>query len=465
YEQECDLSKDQTTGFELKRYNGNRTWSLTGDARLNEFFTQTEWLPRFDHFLLGQSLLYDRLTWYARSNVGYARLRVGEEPLNPQEIAKWDPLAWETDLGGAVPVDREGLRAVTRQELDLPVALGPVKVVPYIAGELGYWGEDLTGAEVARAFGQAGVRAALPFWRVDPTVQSTLFNLNGLAHKVVFDVDVFWSDADQDLDRFPLYDPLDDDSTEHFRRRLFFDTFGGIKGIGDNVALRFDERYFALRSGMQSQVTAPSAEIAGDLTLARVGVRQRWQTKRGLPGQQHVVDWLVLDVEGAFFPDADRDNFGEPFGLLDYDLRWHVGDRFTVLSDGFADFFDEGLRTVSIGGKITRPERSSLYLGYRSIEGPISSNILSGSIGYRSSEKWIISAGAAVDLGETGSIGQNLTITRIGESVLLRFGFNVDVSRGNVGVTVAIEPRFLPRNRLGLVGGVQIPPAGAYGLE
>ena len=55
YEQEWDEHKDQITGVELKRYLGTAVWSLTADVRLNEFFTQTEWLPRLDHFLLGQS--------------------------------------------------------------------------------------------------------------------------------------------------------------------------------------------------------------------------------------------------------------------------------------------------------------------------------------------------------------------------------------------------------------------------
>ncbi|MBI2477795.1 MAG: hypothetical protein HYV60_03850, partial [Planctomycetia bacterium] len=103
--------------------------------------------------------------------------------------------------------------------------------------------------------------------------------------------------------------------------------------------------------------------------------------------------------------------------------------------------------------------------GVRSIEGPISSSIVSGSISYRMSEKWILTGSASVDFGETGNIGQTFGFTRIGESTLVRLGFNVDESRGNVGVNFQIEPRFLSSRRLGYVGGVQIPPAGAYGLE
>ena len=42
-------------------------------------------------------------------------------------------------------------------------------------------------------------------------------------------------------------------------------------------------------------------------------VRQRWQTKRGYPGQQHITDWMTLDLSGSFFPLSKRDNFGNNF--------------------------------------------------------------------------------------------------------------------------------------------------------
>ncbi|MGE0758783.1 MAG: organic solvent tolerance protein OstA, partial [Pirellulaceae bacterium] len=459
FEQEWDQEKDQITGLELKRYVGNSSWSLTADVRVNDFFTQTERLPRLDHFLTGQSV-FGFLTWHGHSQAGYEHLRpaVPPDPRNPTEVALFDPLAWETDA--------EGLRVATRQELDWPVQLGAVKVVPYVLGEAAHWGEDLTGNELTRYLGQTGVRASLPFWRVDPMVQSTLFNLNGLAHKVLLETEFLYADAEENLSSLPLYDPVDDDSTEHFRRRLFFNTFGGPAGVGGpNVPLMFDERYFLLRSGIQSWVASPTTEVADDLMLAKVAVRQRWQTKRGAPGQERIVDWIEFDAEGVYFPKEDEDNFGEPWGLLNYDFRWHVGDRLTLLSDGFADVFGQGLRTATLGALINRPERGSLYVGIRSIEGPISSNIVTSAVSYRMSEKWIFTGAASFDFGETGNIGQSIQLTRIGESALVRLGFNYDASRNNLGVNLAIEPRFLASSRLGRIGGVQIPPAGAYGLE
>ena len=163
YEREWDEEKDQTTSVEFKRYDQNSSWSIAGDVRVNDFFTQTEWLPRLDHTLIGQSLLFDRVTWHAHSHLGYAHLKPADAPTNPVDLAKFDPLAWEAD--------REGIRAGTRHELDLPLDLGPVKVTPYVLGDITHWGSDLNDVDVTRAYGQAGIRTSLPFWKVDPTVQ------------------------------------------------------------------------------------------------------------------------------------------------------------------------------------------------------------------------------------------------------------------------------------------------------
>ncbi|MCA9203926.1 MAG: LPS-assembly protein LptD, partial [Planctomycetales bacterium] len=337
FEREWDQYKDQNTGIQLKQYLGSQAWSITADVRVNDFFTQTEWLPRLDHTALGYSFLADYLTFNAHTHVGYANMKTASTPTQPANQAKFNPLPYEAD--------REGLHAATRQEIDLPVNLGPIKIVPYALGEAFYVGEDLNGDDLTRLYGQVGIRTNLPFWTVYPTVQSTLLNLNGLAHKIALTSEVFYADADQNFDQFPLYETLDDDAQEHFRRRIPDTTFGGALFVNDVVPLRFDPRTYALRSGMQSWVTAPSTEIADDLTIARLGIEQRWQTKRGLPGAQRVVDVVSLDLEASIFPEADRDNFGEYVGLANYDFRWHIGDRFTVLSDGLVDFFPEGLRT------------------------------------------------------------------------------------------------------------------------
>ena len=67
---------------------------------------------------------------------------------------------------------------------------------------------------------------------------------------------------------------------------------------------------------------------AGEKVL-QADVRQRWQTKRGYPGMEHVVDYLTLDVSASFFPHPDRDNFGKSVAFLEYDSTWNVFFQFT----------------------------------------------------------------------------------------------------------------------------------------
>jgi hypothetical protein len=177
------------------------------------------------------------------------------------------------------------------------------------------------------------------------------------------------------------------------------------------------------------------------------------------------VDVVALDVDFTVFPKADRDNFGEEVGVIDYDFRYHVGDRLTVLSDGYFDVFSQGLKMISLGTLISRPGRGDAYIGLLSIEGPISANVLNGYTNYRLSEKWIVRGGAAFDFGETGSIGQSLGLTRIGESALINVGVNIDHGRDNVSFSFNIEPRFFQQGLLGIIGGELVPPAGFRGVE
>ncbi len=451
FEREWDQQKDFSTDLRLRRYNGSRMLDIWGQARVNDFYTESEWLPRIDHYWLGQDLLNQRLTYSQHTNVGYGHQRPSTTPVDPQDAAKFNLLPWETDS--------EGVRAATRQELSLPFSLSAIKFVPYISGEAAYWGEDVSQNDLTRLTGQAGIKASVPFWRAYPNYDSRLFDIRGLAHKITLESEFFYADSTANLDQLPLFDPIDDNSQEHFRRRLIFNTFGGT------LPPQFDERGAALRTGMQRWITASSTEVVDDLSQLRLGVNQRLQTKRGVPGRDRIVDLVALDVDWIFFPQADRDNFGEEAGALNYNFRYHIGDRVSLLSDGYVDFFSQGLKTVSAGARFSRPGTADAYIGFLSMEGPISSNVINGSLNYRLNEKWIFTGGAAFDLSSVGNVGQTLALTKIGESALIRVGVNVDSGRDNVSFNFNIEPRFLPPTRLGSIGGSLIPPAGLFGLE
>ncbi|MEE2641631.1 MAG: organic solvent tolerance protein OstA [Planctomycetota bacterium] len=454
-EREWDQQKDHVNRIQLKKLLEDQSFNVSASYRTSEFFTQTNQLPAINHFVLGRSLFGNRATWSSSSQVGYYNLEIADAPLDPVDASTFDPLAWE--------VAREGVIAGTRNEISVPIQAGPVRLAPYLLGEAIHYGEDVLGNDRDRLFGQGGIRFSLPMVSIQPQVQSELLNVNGVAHKVEWEGDLFFAESTADLRDFPLYHLLDDDAQEHFRRRFLFSSFGGT--FGDDVPFRFDERDFAFRSGMQSNVTAASTEIVDDLFAARIGVNQRWQTKRGPLGNQKIVDWIVLDIQGTLFPKENRDNHGEMIGMLNYDFRWHLGDRLTILSDGYADVFSQGLKTISLGARLNRPEVGNVFVGFRSIEGPISANVLNAQINHRLADKWAMTLGTSIDFASSGNLGQRFAISRIGESAIIRAGVNVDVSRGTTGFNFLILPRFVPGKALRRSIGVDIPALGARGIE
>ncbi len=150
YEREWDTQKDATTGIWLQRNIGTQSLNLTFDVQINDFFTQTSWLPRLDHFVLGQPLLLNRAVGFGHSHIGYARMHAADPPQDPMDI--FVPLPWEADVAG--------VRTGTRQEIDFPQQIGPAKIVPYALGDVTYWQEDLNGDDLLRGYAQLGLRRA-----------------------------------------------------------------------------------------------------------------------------------------------------------------------------------------------------------------------------------------------------------------------------------------------------------------
>lgn len=462
FEGEWDRDINESTALRLRKYHNSHLFDLTGQARINDFFTTTENLPMLDHYMLGGAIFGDRFTWSAHNKIGYSRLQVGDFPETEPERSMYSPISPPPGIVGLKRVGLEnasGMVAGTRQKLALPVQLGPVRVVPSVSGEASYYGEASDGESLTRLLGQGGVVATLPASRVDPTIQSSLLNIRGLAHKAEWQAEYFYADSNSNLDALPLYNPLDDHAQQQYRSRFLRSnpfTLGRT---------RYQTRDYAFRQGIQKLVASPSDVVAADLQQVRIGLHQRLQTKRGLPGLERIVDLFKLDLDLLIFPDADRDNFGKSLGPATYDMRYQVGDRVSLLSDGYFDFFDGGLRSISAGVRSTRPGLGDVYFGLLSLEGPISSTVFRSNLDYRLNEKWIISNSLSYDFSSTGNVSQSAGLTRIGESLLVRLGMTYDKGRDNVGIGFSIEPRFWPKPKLGRVGGQLIPPPGVEGFE
>ncbi|GAB4159012.1 MAG: organic solvent tolerance protein OstA [Planctomycetaceae bacterium] len=429
YEREFDTRKDVETLLYARQIVDNYAWTMLGRPQVNDFETTTEWLPRADLYVLSEPFFDGRITWSMHSSVGYGRLQPGDRPTDPTDLS--------TPLPFAAPAD--GIVSMTRHELNAPFNIGPVRVVPYLLGEAAFWGEDFTGTSTDRFVGSAGIRSSLMFWKVFPQVSSQLLNLNGLAHKSQIESEYYITDSTRDLASIPQYNEFDDNAQERFRQRFLVNTFGGV------LPAVFEPRMYAQRTGAGRWVTVPYHELIDDQQVLRMAWRHQLQTKVGPPERLRIKDWMTLDLEASFFPNANRDNFGEDLGLLGAYYRWNIGDRTSFLASAQYDLFDRAQQIWNIALLSQRGARGSIYVGLRQIKGAnLDSQIVTASFSYSMGPKWIATVGTAYDLGETRNAGQSLTVTRVGADFLLHVGANFDASKGNAGIALAIEPRFGP---------------------
>ncbi|MBS0264945.1 MAG: hypothetical protein JSS02_23635 [Planctomycetes bacterium] len=463
-EQEFDTGKDYETMAYLRYLDDNWGFSAMGRARTFNYYNSTNWLPRGDIFGLSEPLFGGLLTWSSHSYAGYAAQRIANTPTDPNDL--YTVLPFEGNASGLV--------ASTRHEIDLPFQLGVFNFVPYAMGEDTFWSDayynidspvpvdgriygatQVNEGSMNRLYGSLGLRSSFEMWQVFPSVQSDMFNLNGLAHKMVFDADYSYSESNQALGLVPQYNEFDDNSQEQFRRRLLVNTWGG------NLPPQFDPRFFAVRSGAGTSVSAPYNELVADMNVLRLGWRHRLQTKVGPINAPRIKNWMTLDLDVSYFPNYNRDNFGQQLGLYSARYNWFVGDRTTLVASTLFDTFDNPEQLWSIGINSQRSTRGSVYFGIRNISGggTLHSEIMTASYSYVMSPKWISSASTAYDLGERQNRGQTLMITRVGSDFLLNFGITADPTKNNFGIAFSIEPRFgnfgLPAN-----GGGSGPTSG-----
>ncbi|MBD3673121.1 MAG: hypothetical protein HUJ26_06300 [Planctomycetaceae bacterium] len=434
HERVFDRQKDVETLIYLQQNIDNWSWSLLARPELNDFEATTEWLPKADLYALSEPLFNSLLTYSSHSSVGYGVIEAGDpSPFPAQDV--WNPLPY---LGST-----EGLVTMTRHQVDAPFAIGPVNFVPFVMGEAAYWEQDLTNSSLDRLVGQAGARAHLMMWKMYPYVQSELFNLRGLMHKVDFNAKYTFTDSSTGFGNIPQYNQFEENSQERFRRRFLTNTFGGALPLVPGYATSpYDPRNYILRSGAGSNVTSPYHEIIDDQQALRLNMRHRLQTKMGPPERTRVEDWMVLDTGAVYFPNSGADNFGENFGLLYADYEWRIGARNKLVADVGYDLFDIGQRTWSVGLHSKRSHRGTAFVGLRQITGfPIDSRILTTQYSYQMSPKWISTFRNAYDLGENENRGQNLTITRVGEYALLHFGASYNAPKDNFNFSISFEPK------------------------
>lgn len=436
FKDEWDRDINQETFLFVKKQDENLAFTMLAKPHLRPWITETEWLPLGSGYLLGQSF-FDLFTYNVRGSAGYAQLL-------PTTVAPF-------------PVDSTDVRTNTGrfdlwQELSLPLSAGPFKIVPYGILDLTYYTRDLTGQDDGRLYGAGGVRGSFPLTRLYPDVQSDLWNLNAINHKIVTSLNYYVAHTETPFSQLPQLDRLNDDATDQALRDitpeqpLINPTYGNLLATSQ----LYDPQVYAIRRLVDSRV-----DTLDSIEVLQADIRQRWQTKRGYPGMQHTVDWMVLDLSGSYFPHSQRDNFGAPFAFLQYDYVWNVGDRTALVSTGWIDPIDEpnaqGVRVWTIGAYFNRPDRTNFYLGYRQID-LLNSNVTSASVTYIFSPKYAMTGSTSYDFGTKQALSNSLVFTRVGKDLQMSIGITYNAILNTFGFTFEVVPS-LASNTSRLAGG------------
>ena len=443
--------ENATMAIDLTRRIENTSFTLSAAYALDKHYTHANWLPRLDHYGLGESLLNDYLTWYQHTRIGMVDYHTASTPSDVENDGKYFRyLPWEVTPGSSLEpynastLDGTGLAFSTRHEIDLPIQAGVFKIVPYGLVDFSVWGKDRTGDATDRLYGQGGVRLNLPIWKVNPRVSSRTWYLNGLAHKIDLNAEYMYAQANRNMEDLVLTDPLDTWSIDDFRRRYLVTNsyFGG------EMLPKFDPRYYALRSGLAGNVAAGNMEIADDMHMLRLGMTHRFQTKRGSVGNRHILDWITFSTHMNFYPQTEH-NLGKNVGLLDYNVLWHVGDRFSLFSEGIYDVFEDGQNLTRLGGVWNRPDRGSVSVMLDQLSGIMERTYLSLAVGYTMNEKYSMSYMTSHDLREGQNVGHNFMLVRTGESFRFLVGAVYSEALSEWSFSIGLEPVFLRSSRRG----------------
>jgi hypothetical protein len=329
------------------------------------------------------------------------------------------------------------------QELSVPFTLGPVKVVPYGVLDLTYYTKDLTDQDRGRFYVAGGVRASMPLTRLYPDVHSEFLNLDGINHKIVLSTNYYVAHSDTPYTQLPQLDRLNDDASDQSLRDIhpLEPVFvPGTAGVFLKTSPVFDPQNYAIRRLLMTAV-----DTLDSIEELQMDIRQRLQTKRGYPGQEHIVDWMTLDLSATYFPKSTRDNFGESFNFLAYDWIWNIGDRTALASSGWFDPISDGARVFNVGVYLNRPDRTNFYLGYREID-PLNSQMLIGSVNYVISPRYAISASASYDFGNQIQ-SNSINFTRMGSDLQVTIGLGYNSTLNTWSFTFEIFPNLIPENR------------------
>ncbi|HRK29831.1 MAG TPA: LPS assembly protein LptD [Tepidisphaeraceae bacterium] len=408
--------------------------SLDADGNPVRKPVEVERLPEIGYRRIGESFGGDRLTFYSDNLVSGLRFNRSQGTLEGDmgfsrrgELEDNGFFRRDARFVGIPSYAQTGAPGGTvyrgdfRQQIDYPLHGENFNLTPFVVGRYTAYSDAPESGSAHRLLLGAGARLATQFWKVDNDARSQLFDVNRIRHVIEPQAQVFTSISTEDREDVYIYDE--------------------------------------------------SIDAISDITAFQLALRQRWQTKRGGPGRERSVDFLVWNIEANFFanqpdefasftyaPANDRSgitaaNFrgayfyshpeaSLPRNSINSDVLWRISDTTIVLGDVQWNLDEQNLATTSLGLAARRDPRLSYFTGVRYI-GEVNSTIASLAIDYQLTAKYSMSLAQAFDLSDNGRNSTNFTLRRRFDRFVVTANVFYDDLEDVSGISFGIYPEGL----------------------
>ncbi len=397
FEDEFDNDKEQETLLYFKKQREN--WAATGllQWRMLDWLTQTDSLPDLGLWWMGPSPL-GRGALYSENRFGVVRYRPREQTLR------------EFLMDGHVESSGTTARTDTRQEVDYPLDIGPVRVVPFASGRLSTWDQTvLTGSEW-RVFGTYGLRGSMYLTKVYPDIQSTFWDVSGVRHV----------------------------------SKLDFTVWGSHTNVDSHVLHPFTE----------------GVETIDEIDGVTIGIRDRFQTKRGPEDDRRTVDVVTTEWEIGVFNDGTGRHVTNGYAsytrpedsiarnYIANSMIWRINDRTALVTESSWDLNNAKSAIYNISYVVERSPRLGYLVGYRYIL-ETNSNLLAFDLNYRLTEKHSVALRELFDLDRGTTNEFTVGLIRRYSHWYSALSFELDRAEDDFGVSLSIWPEGLPGAALG----------------
>ncbi|MDB5290542.1 MAG: hypothetical protein JWL69_1783 [Phycisphaerales bacterium] len=381
----------------------------TSDFQQEQF--EIDRLPEVGYYREGDSLADDHLTFFSENTGGGLHFATSRDSLVdqgflPPIISPGLPAEGYTGITGKVV-----WRGDFRQEADFPVTTGPVRVVPYVMGRFTQYSDTPQGNARSRLLAGAGTRITTEFWKIDPTVESNLFDIHQLRHVVEPEINLFTSAMNAARDQVFVFDP--------------------------------------------------NIDAINDVSAAQFALHQRWQTKRGGPGQWRNVDAFTLNVDVEYYNNKPPKAFREPTNFrglffasapeesvprdaINADASWRLSDNTVLLGDMAYNLDKSELQLFGIGVLVQRDVRFSYFIGNRYLA-DLNANLTTVHADYQIGPKYVLDIDQEFDFTQGKNVYSSVALARQFDTFFLTFRYFFDETTRQNGVSFNIAPIGLGR--------------------